>query len=110
VLARAQSVQARRLLITVYGVQQSPQLLKRNQNEINSTWLYPDRADDRRGDYWYFGRCGVAGLSGLHGSRQSFGDDIGCFWNENRSRRVVPKQGCFASKWFNGVGRFFEIC
>ena len=25
--------------------------------------FYPDRIDDRRGDYWYFGGGGVAGLS-----------------------------------------------
>ena len=30
--------------------------------------FYPDRVDDCGGHHRYFGGCGVAGLSGLHGS------------------------------------------
>src|SRR5450756_1236808 len=108
--AMAQGIQARRLLLSVYGVQQSPQLFKRNQNEINSTWLYLDRVDDRGGDYRYSGGGCAASVSGLHHTRESVGrsglvgrSEIGGRRNlsvERRDRHDLQRRSELRHHWY----------
>src|SRR5450759_1355532 len=108
--ALVQGIQAQRLLLSVYGVQLSPQLFKRNQNEINSTWLYLDRVDDRGGDYRYSGGGCAAGVSGLHHTRESVGrsglvgrSEIGGRRNlsvERRDRHVLQRHNDLRRHWY----------
>jgi hypothetical protein len=59
--------------------------------------FYPDRVDDRRGDYRYFGRGGFACLPRLHGTGQNVGSDFGCVCMSHINNGIFPGWQLFAN-------------